>query len=77
MAKTAGIFRSLFHVLHRAIDEIYCMCELESSIHQCQEATRALDAFRIDFLKVRTDAFHSVWVALLIGSPCALVAIED
>lgn len=36
-----------------AVDELYCMCELESIPSRCEDAARVLQACQDDFIKVR------------------------
>lgn len=42
----------LFRNMNHAIDELYCMCELESSIEQGELADRVLKSCSLDFTKV-------------------------
>ncbi len=42
----------LFRNMDRTIDELYCMCELESSIDRCDDAIKALTSCKSDFEKV-------------------------
>jgi hypothetical protein len=55
----------LFDNLHRAVDEIYCTCEADESIIECQEVIMTLDVCKRDFeglikqIEIQT-AFQSV-----------------
>ena len=43
----------LFKNMHHAVDELYLMCELESSMEYCEEAVQAIDACKEDFKTVK------------------------
>ncbi|KAF0693348.1 Aste57867_15680 [Aphanomyces stellatus] len=42
----------LFRNVNSAVDELYCMCELESSTPRCEEAARVLVSCHEDFVKL-------------------------
>ena len=44
--------------MYRVVDELYCMCELESNIDQCEVAARILSSCREDFINVRSLCCH-------------------
>lgn len=43
------LWNYLFRNINHAVDELYCMCELESSIEQCEMAARVLTECQTDF----------------------------
>ncbi|ETV75222.1 hypothetical protein, variant 2 [Aphanomyces astaci] len=42
----------LLRNVHSAVDELYCMCELESSTSHCEDAARVLQSCHDDFIKL-------------------------
>ncbi|OQS04034.1 farnesyl pyrophosphate synthetase [Thraustotheca clavata] len=46
------LWEYLFRNVHRAVDELYCMCELESLPTRCEEAARVLQGCQEDFIKL-------------------------
>ena len=39
--------------IHRAVDELYYLCEAETSAEHCEEAAKLLESCSRDFFKVR------------------------
>jgi hypothetical protein len=50
-------FSLLFRNLNRAVDELYFVCEAESSLEHSEEAARLLESCKRDFTKVRAWAW--------------------
>ncbi|ETV99876.1 hypothetical protein H310_07911 [Aphanomyces invadans] len=42
----------LLRNVHSAVDELYCMCELESSMSRCEDAARVVQSCHDDFIKL-------------------------
>ena len=45
----------LFRNVNRAVDELYYLCEAETSAEHCEEAAKLLESCSRDFFKVRPE----------------------